>query len=425
MARTARGCGVLSMVGGLSMSACVVGMDDDESLDDAEGRTSATLRTSPEEIWAGGNVEITGCGFPKGSRSNPTQIQISITAPGETLTVTTGVDGTGCLQPAGALVTQAATYAVKASSVSSNNRTTLLASGSFTAITPPASSCQMSFAARAPYPVSIQYNAMIGIGDSVYSFGGVVNNAYYTAASYRYDPATDAWTPIAPLPTMLLLPAATTDGTHAFIAGPPGDNQPTALLRYDPATDSYTTLRQFDGVAGNPDSDGSSMEYLDGKVYYLGGAPANWYCTGVQDVRVYDVATDTWSSAATFPSDMTCLMSATSFEGSLYVAGGIGLFGGTATAHTYVYDPGANAWSDPAMANLPQNRGGAASGWVDGQWFLAGGATSDAVISWDPQSNRWTRAGALTASRPASASLGSSLLVVGGASTSTLEGSCP
>src|SRR5204863_2510624 len=90
--------------------------------------------------------------------------------------------------------------------------------------TPTATPCASvgSWAEQAPYPIAISGHAVASVGGNVYSFGGIVNNTAITNA-YKYSPATNTWTPIAPLPEPRAWFSGTTKGTYIYLLG--GEDQ--------------------------------------------------------------------------------------------------------------------------------------------------------------------------------------------------------
>jgi N-acetylneuraminic acid mutarotase len=407
------------------LAGCMVGDPQEPSIQPNRTTGSTTLAFGPEAIWAGFDVYMSGCGYPKGSKSAPTTITLSGSGP-QAFSLTAAVDGNGCLVDnsggggLSAALGGAGTYTVTASVTSNAGKASVLATASFTAITPPTSACTLQVAARAPLPNAITYGTLVGVGGKLYSFGGASNN-YYTAAAYRYDPATDTWSSISSLPAALELPGATTDGTYVYIAGPKDRWAGTTVYRYDPATDSYLELATSTPLSGWAAQSGATVEYLNGNVYYFGGAPAEWYCTGYPHLGIFHIVSNTWTDGADYPDgNFTCLTSGVAYAGAIYAGGGAGLFGGTASHKTYRYDPAANAWSDTAVADQPAQRASAASGLVGGQWMLAGGDANESVITWDPSSNRWSLAGTLASTwGGASAVSGSSFYLLGAVSGST------
>ena len=62
-------------------------------------------------------------------------------------------------------------------------------------------------------------------------------------AAYRYDPAANQWTMLAPLPAVRNGASAVSNGTYLYILGGSfGSTHTQTLYRYDPATNSYTLL---------------------------------------------------------------------------------------------------------------------------------------------------------------------------------------
>ncbi|HUS15058.1 MAG TPA: S-layer homology domain-containing protein, partial [Chloroflexia bacterium] len=232
-----------------------------------------------------------------------------------------------------------------------------------------------SWRAQAPYPIAVRNAAMAAQSGLLYTFGGAAMSGPVTDAN-RYDPATNSWTPIAPLPAAREAAAATSDGQYIYIlSGLDTSFQATATLyRYDPATNSYTTL------APSPFASTWQMAvYLNGQIYRLGGCAAG--CSAyTQTVDVYTVSTDTWAPAGTVAPYPLLIrgMAAVAYGGFLYTGGGYGPGGHTTKA--YRYDPATNTWSDSAVTDLPLTRSGAANGVLDGRWILAAGYVNGGVI---------------------------------------------
>jgi N-acetylneuraminic acid mutarotase len=248
--------------------------------------------------------------------------------------------------------------------------------------TPTATPCASvgSWIERAPYPIAVSGHAVVSQGGNVFSFGGIVNNAAITNA-YKYTPATNTWTPIAPLPAPRGWFSGTTDGTYIYLLGGVDQNFNTTatLWRYDPVSNTYNTGLPSYTIP----TYFHASAYLNGKIYRIAGA-----AIGTDfHVEVYDIASNTWSMAANYPFANHNLMAVA--LGSYIYAGG----GNASPDKTYRYDPSTNTWDDSAIADLPAGRSSAASGAYNGRWLLAGGdvnfATSNSVIAWDPVTNTW------------------------------------
>src|SRR6266702_1722328 len=79
--------------------------------------------------------------------------------------------------------------------------------------TPTATPCASvgTWTKQAPYPISIIGAGGAAQGGNIYTFGGLSAGTPTTAA-YKYTPATDTWTAIAPLPAARYWFSAVSDG---------------------------------------------------------------------------------------------------------------------------------------------------------------------------------------------------------------------
>lgn len=249
--------------------------------------------------------------------------------------------------------------------------------------TPTASPCASVavWAEQEPYPIAISGHAVASVGGNIYSFGGIVNNTAIPSA-YKYSPASNTWTPIAPLPQPRGWFSATSDGTYIYLLGGVDQNFNTTATfwRYDPVNNTYNTSLPSYTIP----TYFHASAYLNGKIYRIAGR-----AIGTDfHVEVYDIATNTWSIAANYPFANHSLMAAA--LGNYIYAGG----GNASPDKTYRYDPSTNTWDDAAVADLPAGRSAAASAAYNSRWILAGGdvnfAISTNAIAWDPATNTWS-----------------------------------
>ena len=286
--------------------------------------------------------------------------------------------------------------------------------------TPTPASCSWSAARVLPLPILDE--AVTGVGGNLYAFGGVSNNEAITA-SYKFDGTT--WTQIAFLPLAVNTPIAVNDGTNIYILGSEtvSGAYVTYLYKYDPAANTYTPLAPAGTFAR-----AFAAVYSGGKIYKFGGVNQTNDSTNV--LEIYNIATDTWTAGASYPV-------AESFIGAfaqgnfIYGAGGIDGPSATSTTKTYRYDPVGNAWNDAAIADLPATRWGAAASFYNGGGVLAGGYAggdttaniSTSAISWDPVSNTWSNLPnmLLERSRMNGAVLGGSFYAVAGRSLTSSD----
>lgn len=132
------------------------------------------------------------------------------------------------------------------------------------------------------------------VNDKIYVFGGQLANGSGTNVNQMYDPAANTWASKAALPSGLAKQGITgcTDGSKVYLF------YNNLAYSYNPATNSYTQLASMPG--STPMTSWGSCSFVGGKVYVIGG-----YSGGAVDYnRVYNPATNTWSSAAPLPFRM-------------------------------------------------------------------------------------------------------------------------
>ncbi|MBK9568892.1 MAG: hypothetical protein IPO53_02485 [Chitinophagaceae bacterium] len=266
-----------------------------------------------------------------------------------------------------------------------------------------------SWSASTVSPVSILDQACVTVGSFLYSFAGVGTGAVI-ATSNKFDGTV--WTPIAPTPQALEYPGGCTDGTNIYLLGGASSvgTPLTTLYRYNVAANTYTTLAPFTVGVWN-----TAAVYLGGKIYKIGGTGPGTASTNA--VEIYDIASNTWTAGAPYPIAAS-FISAIQMGGFIYTAGGNA--SGTEQTKTYRYDPVANSWNDAAIADLSATRWGAASGFYNNSFLLAGGysaaAISNTVVAWDLATNTWSALPNMTTAtgRVGGAVLGPAMYVIGG-----------
>jgi N-acetylneuraminic acid mutarotase len=231
--------------------------------------------------------------------------------------------------------------------------------------------------------------------------------------NYEYDPAADKWTVKAPMARPAHHQALAEYRGKVYVFGgfvapasgggwEPIDN----VWEYDPAADVWKALAPL------PSKRGSAVAVeVGGKVYVIGGATT---ADGGKDIAisnnttvrnlttndVYDVASNTWTSAAPMALGRNHAYAGT-VGGKIYVIGG-------RIAHAFVaasqntdvveeYDPATNTWG-AQRAKMPNARSGGGWATFSGRIYVAGGEVATtalvgafrAVEAFDPATNSWT-----------------------------------
>ncbi len=208
-------------------------------------------------------------------------------------------------------------------------------------------------------------------------------------------PAPDAcvtgvagWQLDARLPVSLLGSAVTSDGHYVYSAG--GFNLSSGALdlftRYDPLTNSWEALAPLPAPISE-----SLAAYVDGKIYVFGGLITDT----VQSTNyVYDVQSNNWTAGASLPGPRM-QMGGGMYDGLVYLVGGYSantVDPSSFEDQTWRYDPASDSWA--TMAPILSPLGGAASGVINGQLYITGGrdATHPALRSlyiYDIASDTW------------------------------------
>jgi hypothetical protein len=270
-----------------------------------------------------------------------------------------------------------------------------------------------------PYPRPVAGAASVAFGARLYVFGGDSSTTRALTDANRYDPDTNRWTAIAPLPDGRAYASAVTDGTYIYILGGWDTNLlPSATLyRYDPGQDSYAALIDAPTSARN-----QAAVYQAGQIYRIGGC-VDASCIPTANVDVYHVLSNTWSTTAPLPTDLTDLM-AISLDGYVYAGGGSGII--NPSSKTYRYSPSTESWDDTAISDLPAGRRNAASSTVNGRWLIAGGNDGSgpvtSTLGLDLAQNTWVSLAAAPQARAASSggSFAGTFYMIGGLNSSSI-----
>ena len=198
--------------------------------------------------------------------------------------------------------------------------------------------------------------------------------------------------------------SATSDGTYAYVAGGYSFDTGTTInvfQRYNPSTDTWTVLAPLPTAVLMA----SAVYYpTTNKVYVFGGEDAT---TGINYnlTQIYDVGSGTWSAGATMPDVRSFMASGyNSANGKIYLIAGYNT-GSVFSAQTQVwqYDPVTNTF-DTTRLNYPNanGTGGPGFGIINGHLYVAGGrdATNSViglVYDYNIAANTWTQRASLPA----------------------------
>lgn len=223
--------------------------------------------------------------------------------------------------------------------------------------------------AHMPHPR--QELATAVLNGKIYVIAGLAENFIGTNNVDVYNPATNTWASVAPIPILNHHNCAAVAAGKLFaFAG-----QSEFNFLYDPVNDSWSQVAPMPAVQPLT----AAVGVIDDKIYVA----------GVGILQVYDPATDAWSTRA--PMGVYRHHTAGGvIDGKFYVVGGRA--GPGSQTALEVYDPQTNNWT--RLANMPTGREGHAAGVVNGELFVfggEGGGIHPEVEVYNPASNSWRR----------------------------------
>jgi N-acetylneuraminic acid mutarotase len=246
----------------------------------------------------------------------------------------------------------------------------------------------------APMPTPRVDFAIAVVQDKIYVIGGTSSShaipgpnftSYHmdgvTGTTEVYDPQTNTWTTKAAMPTPRnYLQANVVDNKIYLIGGqhqqkleyPPTEHSSNLTEVYDPATDTWTTVTPIPTTVW-----GYASAVLADKIYIISGWSTQDPLTS--QVQIFDPETDTWSTGLPIPTPVTLAgAAATTGEQApkrIYIIGGCPKAntqgqGGINT--TQIYNPQTNTWTNGA--EMPTRRRGLAVANINDTLYAIGGA---------------------------------------------------
>jgi N-acetylneuraminic acid mutarotase len=252
---------------------------------------------------------------------------------------------------------------------------------------------------KKPMPHPVHHAAVTALNGKMYLFGGFdlpasgppgwnpVNDAW------EYDPTSDGWRALAPMPTLRGGGVAAVVGGKIYViggAGPVPDasapvirpRQPQRSLatveEYDPATNKWRARAPMPTPCNH-----MGGEAVNGKIYVIGGRLSGAFIIGfpgnINLVQVYDPAADSWATKTPMPTARSGLNTA-SLNGIIYVAGGEVQDDKYLAAYRAfeAYDPASDAWWQLPSMLLPRHECIMAA--LANRIHVAGGSVQSAIV---------------------------------------------
>ena len=231
-------------------------------------------------------------------------------------------------------------------------------------------------------PFSGDHHSAEVIDAKLYLFGGLSGGS--EGKVQIFDPATAQWTLGQDIPFATASPStALIDGLVYLAGGIVDGDTSNQTAVYDPQSDQWTELTPMP-LGRNHTAAGTDGE----KLYIFGGRDGDNIVTeGFDEVQIYDPVSDTWDSShfqnspiPPLPQKRGGMGKAAFFRGEFYVIGGettpdgFGAEPGDVYNRVDVFDPISMSWREEAV--LPTPRHGIFPIAYNGELYLAGGGTA-------------------------------------------------
>ena len=223
-----------------------------------------------------------------------------------------------------------------------------------------------SWSTASPMPQALTYSSTAVVGDRIYVIGGWVANLTARPWVFVYDIPTNTWTQRSNAPHAISLGSANVHDGKIYVTNGYAGGYQSHLDRYDPDTDTWTSLAPMPTYHPGPAGSG----FVNGKLYVAGGEAH-------AIVNAYDPSTNSWQVVASMP-EVRMHGAGGEYDGKLYTFTGADPTSNY-TASVLIYDPATNSWtrSEPG----PTHRDLAAGAWLNGVFYVTGGAKSATALT--------------------------------------------
>jgi len=247
---------------------------------------------------------------------------------------------------------------------------------------------------KAPLPTKRFEVGAVAVGGKFFVLAGESNGEQATTLNTEYDPVTNRWHELAPIPHVTSHPGVAAGNAKIYVlggfTGVPHTGAMDIAFEYDIAKDKWSALPPLSSPRASV-----GTAFVDGKLHAVSGRGLDQVTVNTHEV--YDPATGKWSKAAPLPT-------ARDHAGVIAIEGKIHVIGGRTAGYTDlvtrhdVYDPKTDTWK--SSAPLPTARSGGAIVYYHGLILYVGGECKHPKAggggegyteneAYDPKSDKW------------------------------------
>ena len=217
-----------------------------------------------------------------------------------------------------------------------------------------------------PLPKKLHHFGMAALENRIYVTGGYTDEDFETdnKSVYVFDPraANAGWAPVADLPAERAAHVSVAAGGLLYVIGGVG-NDPVSIRAFHPATNRW----DGDRAPMPTGREHLTAEVVNDRIYVISGRAGAGNLPAVEE---YNPATNTWTRKADIQTPRSGITSGV-INGRIHVTGGEDHVSNATYSSHEVYDPATDRWS--TLPGMPTARHGLASGVANGRWHVIGG----------------------------------------------------